>query len=513
MKHIKSIETIRLIFLPLLLVLLGQLVTSWRGPGYLVNNSDPDYLYLFNSLNVATGVPPRHMDHPGSTIQALGAATLRAMHPASSSAELIESIIDEPEKHIRMIRVVLAVAHALMIFLSGYFVFLATGSSWLGIAYQALPLTSAGSWLAGSALAPDFIALGAAMLVTAIAFVAASGLARLGHFALMGAAIGTLLLSKITGLPSLLAAALVLRKRPLQRALVAVVVAGSIYLVALLALYGKTIKTFLYYSFSWVLTLATHTGSYGTGNKGLPDPSAWLSGAFGLLTEAPFHALGMGCGMAATIILLRARRAELALFSAANLAIAFLQLVIASKNPAFRYLMPGFASAAMSVVLLAHSLKLKAGHVRALAAACAALACLPAARMAIDRDLPERRQRELEQVEKTLAATQCRLVAPARTSSTIQYALQIGNNFADLRYSKQLSEKYPDYLVYNFYDRSFFGFDNQPIASSQIRKKWTTMCLRAPDLSPAASNLPQGAKLKVLIETRLGDSVGLLNLR
>lgn len=39
--------------------------------------SDPTAAYLFNSLNLAEGLTPRHVDHPGTTVQLIGALIIR----------------------------------------------------------------------------------------------------------------------------------------------------------------------------------------------------------------------------------------------------------------------------------------------------------------------------------------------------------------------------------------------------------------------------------------------------
>lgn len=53
----------------LLLAALWWPLHTAMGPHYLGKNADPDYVYLFNSLNLALGSAPQHTDHPGTPLQ------------------------------------------------------------------------------------------------------------------------------------------------------------------------------------------------------------------------------------------------------------------------------------------------------------------------------------------------------------------------------------------------------------------------------------------------------------
>jgi hypothetical protein len=62
-----------ILVVPILLFCFPLILRSYHGPYYLGYNSDPAYAYLLNSLNILNGVPPGHTDHPGTTVQLLGA--------------------------------------------------------------------------------------------------------------------------------------------------------------------------------------------------------------------------------------------------------------------------------------------------------------------------------------------------------------------------------------------------------------------------------------------------------
>src|SRR6185436_2402465 len=62
---------------PFLLIALYCLIRSVMGPYFFPENLDPDYAYFFNSLNLAVSQSPAHIDHPGTTVQLLGALIIK----------------------------------------------------------------------------------------------------------------------------------------------------------------------------------------------------------------------------------------------------------------------------------------------------------------------------------------------------------------------------------------------------------------------------------------------------
>lgn len=59
------------------IVLAASLFRFYSGPFYYGNNSDPSYLYLYNFLYVLEGKSPQFVDHPGTTLDILGALVVK----------------------------------------------------------------------------------------------------------------------------------------------------------------------------------------------------------------------------------------------------------------------------------------------------------------------------------------------------------------------------------------------------------------------------------------------------
>ena len=127
--------------LPLLLIAAGLLLNAARGPSYLAQHMEPEYAYLFSSLNLAEGKATRYADHPGIPVQLFGAGLLRLRHPLDSRLRA-ESALRDPEKHIKTMGLALLLCAAVGLWWAGLLAVNATGSLGAALAFQALPFFS-----------------------------------------------------------------------------------------------------------------------------------------------------------------------------------------------------------------------------------------------------------------------------------------------------------------------------------------------------------------------------------
>ena len=76
----KKLYVFILLILPAILVFTAALLHYANGPYWIGFNSDPEYLYLVNSLALAESKETPTTGNPGTTLQMLGAATLKISH-------------------------------------------------------------------------------------------------------------------------------------------------------------------------------------------------------------------------------------------------------------------------------------------------------------------------------------------------------------------------------------------------------------------------------------------------
>jgi len=92
-----------LLALPLSLLIISVLMRHNAGPFWLWSNLDPDYWYLIDSLNMVNGDWPKHIAHPGTTVQWIGALIIKALHPFSTTEDINVMVLSNPEQYLSII--------------------------------------------------------------------------------------------------------------------------------------------------------------------------------------------------------------------------------------------------------------------------------------------------------------------------------------------------------------------------------------------------------------------------
>ncbi len=194
--------------------LLTGLTWIWArfGSDLRTWSADPEYAYLLNGINIATGRAPAHVDHPGTPLQILNGVIVvvfRWMPGGGSSADSVaESVVDSPEAHLTVLAVVFAMALAVSLLAVGWRVASAVGIP-LGVLAQSAPFAlSAGyGWLTGEFIRnfPEAMilpVLTAAVAIIAPAVLGAVDARRDQRIALgLGVCLGTAVALKINAWP------------------------------------------------------------------------------------------------------------------------------------------------------------------------------------------------------------------------------------------------------------------------------------------------------------------------
>jgi len=85
-----------LLALPLSFFIISVLMRHNAGPFWLWSNLDPDYWYLIDSLNMINGEWPKHIAHPGTTVQWIGMLIIKALHPFSTTEDINVMVLSNP---------------------------------------------------------------------------------------------------------------------------------------------------------------------------------------------------------------------------------------------------------------------------------------------------------------------------------------------------------------------------------------------------------------------------------
>jgi hypothetical protein len=485
-----------------LLVTAAGWLARARGPLWLGANSDPSYQYLLNALLLLDGGTPAHVDHPGTTVQMLGAAALRLLIPAADPAERIRAVLAAPEAALAGLHAVTLTLTAAAVTLAGLLVRRRGGSPWSVMAVQLSPLLLPVCHRATLGFDPEALLLPVTVLYVSLLVVrvlppaaaAAEGKSG-GRDILLGLLAGAGLVTKITFAPL---------------CLLPLVLAGSLRQAAVTAGAGVAaglvcvlpVASELSRWFDWLGRLATHRGTYGTGATGFIDPANYLANAGRLLTAEPLlPALLLASALAAGAIL-RLQSADTALRRRATqlLAVTAVQagaVLLVAKHPHPRYLLPATLSLALNAVLLLEVIRGWPGDTgrwigRTLLVALAAGGAVYAGRAlpGLAAELADTREQHLAHHREAEALSAGGRRVDYYRSSSVEYALAFGNASARHRFAAELAEIHPHRVFFNVWTGLFEDFAG-PMPPREVFAAGPLFLVGA----GAIENLPPGIRL------------------
>jgi hypothetical protein len=444
-----------------------------RGPAWGSYDFDPSYVYLLNSLMLAEGRSPGHTDHPGTPVQAFGAAGLRLSHPTLSAEQRAYVVLAAPETHLRILVQSATVLAALMWLAAGWVYWRTSGSLLVALACQSLPLAFRQTCIALGWFTPELFFLCLSGWLGILATIVTERKASAGRRLIvpLGLFIGTAVMTKVTWVP--LAAALLFvpgswKARLCTAALAALTICGwALFILPELA---RTL--------GWLTQVATHTGHYGGGPSGLPEWAAYRLNLANLWDHEPMN-LGLALVSCLGLLALYFRRpATIAAQSQARRMLGLLTLGCAgvllagAKHPAARYILP-VAMVGPSIAYLAlfglaslpSPTARRLGQAVAVAILIATAIVGPRSLLNVETRMKEAQRQRIETERLCSLHPEARLVDFYRGLS-VPYALRFGNSFSHEHFAGLLRRLYPAAISYNVFNAKFehFGHWIEPAA-------------------------------------------------
>ena len=109
-----------LLVIPAVLFLVACLLADARGPYSIGANWEADYPYLLNSLNILLFHAPGHVDHPGTTVQLIGAVVVFLKWLSGcllgDAASLQLDVLSHPEEFLQAIHVTISALIGALVF-------------------------------------------------------------------------------------------------------------------------------------------------------------------------------------------------------------------------------------------------------------------------------------------------------------------------------------------------------------------------------------------------------------
>ena len=257
-----------------------------RGPFYYLQ--DPDYMFLLNSLNVVNGVPPWHVDQPGTPLQLLGALVMYVYSKLFGVENITTAVIQDPEYFLLILNSVLVGMLVVSILFVGILLLRYTGNILLSIAIQASMVSSSTLLLVSIRVMPEplilTISIWFILLLIVVSYCSNKPVIVFFCAAGFGILAGVGMACKITFLPFLVIPLIALTKI-IPRVCYVIMSIGSLYVCTL------PIHDRYGYIFHWVKDISFHVGRYGHGREGIINTSHFFANLKNIIISEPSMAV------------------------------------------------------------------------------------------------------------------------------------------------------------------------------------------------------------------------------
>jgi hypothetical protein len=456
---------------PVLLFCLPLLLKGYYGPYFLGYNSDPEYAYLFNSLNIIHMAVPGHIDHPGTTVQLLGAAGLMVKwlghFAVGNHLSFNDLVLIRPEGSLTVINFIINLFVLAAFVFSSFSIYRTMRDIGLVLIFQLSILIPLQIKLSLFRVAPEPLLVFSVLILSGlIVRYQKYGSAERYWFKiplLVGFTIGFGIVTKVTFLPILVLIALFPTNRERLITLCGCVAALLLFTLPIVSQYGKM--------FAWFGSIVTHRGKYGRGGVGLPPIAELVNNFLEIIGKEPFLFIFAACYVSYLIFRRFSSKRDVTDGRGKLLILGTVvllgQTAMTVKHPGIHYMLPAIALTALLNLKMAEALKQTPRSSQAFLGyriffamifAGMIYGCYTTVSWALDAK--NYFAEEVAISNKVKAMSGCSVI-PYYRSSSIDFALSFGNSWSDGRYGKELSSIYPDRIFYNAWNGYFYGFESR----------------------------------------------------
>ena len=472
MKLVTIAQTLILTIIPAGLFFSSNFLHAIAGPYHLSGIFDPEYVYLFNALNLLNLQPPSHTLHPGTTLQVFGAIIILGKWISSCAvgacALLNDSVLHDPEAYLDTINTMLNLFIASALVWAGIRVLRFSDRMLPAITLQLTMLCFLQVSLALTRVSTEpFLVLSALVLILILipdvffrhAPPSEPDTAR--KAILTGGALGFGLATKVTFFPLLSVVFLLQGRRNKLLAVFSCLAAFMVLTLPILSAYPSMAI--------WFGSILVHQGRYGSGAYGLPEIDTLVENLAVLVSGAPFLFISLGFYVLTALSLKTlaphdsvAPPSRIPALLWIGCVIIVVQIVVTVKHPGLNYMLPSMVFTGLlnaAVVFFhqtsrAYALPRTAVLIGVLAVGLSLNAVHLAAWV---RDVEMDRFETKELLLETEKTDGCWRVGYYR-SPLIEYALVFGNGLSGHRYGDALQRLYPNAIFYNIWRNEFHSF-------------------------------------------------------
>ncbi|MBK8982275.1 MAG: hypothetical protein IPM38_08115 [Ignavibacteria bacterium] len=252
-----------LLAVPLLLFVTAKTLRNAEGPFYFNAGYDPNYVYAVSSLNLLNSAKPVHADHPGSTVQLIGAGYL--LLSGETVKQITESVLSHPESYLSKFNLFLIFITGLCMFICGLIIFRLTGNISLSIFMQITPFISSTLIFEITQATAEIFLISLMMIFIALIFSVKYSISKYGSLTfrysfMFGILSGLCMATKITFFPLLLIPLIIIPGFKRKSAFI-------ILTVLTFFLITYPVMGSYDYFLNWIGKLIMYDGLYGDGKK------------------------------------------------------------------------------------------------------------------------------------------------------------------------------------------------------------------------------------------------------
>ena len=337
---------------PIVFLLVSLLMRHNAGPFWLWSNLDPDYAYLFDSLNMVNGKWPQEMAHPGITVDFIGAIIIRIIHPITSLQEINQLVLINPEHYLLILSRIFIFINTIALLILGI-VGLIVFQDWVpSLFLQMGPFLSklAFKWSLHVAPEPLLITTVIALSILIVLGLRDGQLEKYStRYAIaFGLICGFGIATKLTSAGIYLLPVLFLGK---VRAII-IFFGATIFATAFFSLPGAGSLSLV---LDQVISISSATGHHGHGPPGFIDTSSYLRNLIRVSSRPVFFVVLL-LGIS-SVILTRINSPKIAATptyrALCGLCLCFFcQALLVAKHPAGHYMIPALVLSSLGLVLI-----------------------------------------------------------------------------------------------------------------------------------------------------------------
>lgn len=125
------------VIIPIALFIISFSLRQSQGPYFLNTHYDPVYPYLISSLNLVQFSQVTLVEHPGTSVQLIGAAVIKIFYLIDGkNPDIAVDVLSRPEEYLLLINLILILINCAIVYFLGRVVFKYTGNIWISLLIQ-----------------------------------------------------------------------------------------------------------------------------------------------------------------------------------------------------------------------------------------------------------------------------------------------------------------------------------------------------------------------------------------